>query len=520
MEAARQKVKDKNTKVPYPPSVKKFEQACLLYLQAFPKGEKAPEIRKRLGALYYVHNDYEPALNIFRGIIKDSPNSKDVTVAAEYILDIYNQRNDIEGYQKEAVDLLNNPTIAKSPVGKEIRDKLNTVSFLKADTLSKGGKFTEAASSFELFAKTHASSPQAFTASYNAAINYEKGGDLPNAQRMYEQMLADPSNAKDHVSLKQDARAALAEIYRKTGQLEHAAVAYEESAKFLSGAKSTAATNNAAILWLALGRTEKANAAMNRLDKETKKEAEKTDRLYDRAEMYYAKKDYGKATYYYEKFQDSPGAWRNASKCMRALYLIGDMAADKGSMKKAEDWFKKVVAFGRDRGLKAGPKYASQAKFWFTRKALDEMRAVRLGTSEKSITTGLQNMKYIQTRMVKDLKEVIRYDYGPMIVAALSAEAESYEIVGRAFANSPIPREYKKPEEQKQFKDLAGKEAAGLLTAAKDKYKGAFDRGLALEAYGQPLLDAARGHHRLDPADTKNGGEMTNVGNILDRVGL
>jgi len=518
MEANRKNAKDKTTKIPYEPSVKKFEQACLLYLAAFPKGEKAPEIRKRLGDLYYVHNDYEPALAIFRGILKDTPNSKDAPTAAEYILDIHNQRNDIDAYQKEAVELLNNPTIAKSPVGKEIKENLNKVSFLKADTLSKGGKNIEAGSAFEAFSKTHAGSPQAFTAMFNAAINYEKGGDLPNAQRMYEQMLTDPSTAKNDVGLKQDARAALAEIYRKTGQLEKAAVAYEQSAKSLSGPKSVAATNNAAILWMALGRTEQANAAMNVLDKATKKESEKTDRMYDRAEMFYAKKDFNKAVYYYDEFLKA--GWRDANKCMRAMYLIGDIYAKQNKHAQAKQWFEKAVGYSKERGMKAGPKYASQAKFWLTHKLLDDMRAVRLGTSEKTITNGLKQMKDTQAKMVKDLKEVIRYDYGPMIVAALAAEAESYEIISKAFSSSPVPREYAKPEEQKQYRELAGKEAATLLATAKDKYKGAFDRGLSLEAYGQPLLDAAHGYHRLEPGDTKNGGEITNVGNILDRVGL
>lgn len=517
MEQQRAKAKDKLTKIPYAPEVKKFEQASLLYLQAFPKGEKADEIKKRLGAIYYVHNDFEPALGVFRGILRDSPNSKDAPMAAEYILDIYNIRGDIDAFQKEAYELLKNPIVAKSPVGKEIRENLNRVSFLRADSLSKSGKHLEAAKAFEAFSKTHASSPQAFPAVMNAATNYEKAQDLTNAIRLYENVLNRPGNAKDQVALKQDVRNSLADIYKKMGHLEKAAVYYDQFGKNATGPKAKAALNNAAILWLALGRTNQAIATMNLLDK-TATAKEKTERFYDKAELYYQQKDYGKAIYNYDQFLAT--GWRDTQKTLKAMHTIADIYDRKGQKAQARQWFTKTLEFYSQSRGKVGVKYAAQAKFWLSRRTLDEMREVRTGTSEKSIVDAFQRLKNSQKVLLKDMVEVIKFDYGPMIVAALAAEAESYEIISKAFSTSPVPREYSTAEQAKQFKTLANDEATSFLQKAKGSYKGAFEKGIAIEAYGAPLLDSARSFHRLAPEESKNAGEITNVGNLLDRVNL
>ncbi len=517
MEQQRSGAKDKIEKIAYEPGVKRFEKASLLYLQNFPKGDKAPEIRKRLGAIYYAHNDYEPALGIFRGIIKENPNSKDAPLAAEYILDIHNNKKDIESYYKEATELLKNPTIAKSTVGKEIRDNLNKIAFLRADNLSKAGKNLEAAKAFESFSVDHASSTQAFSAIFNAGVNYEKAGNVNESLRMYERVLGNPAKDKETENLKQEVRISMAEMSKKMGNLEKAATYYDQYAKGATGVKAKNATNNSALLWVALGKMPQAMAAYAALEKVSTAK-EKIDLNYDKAVMYAAKKDTAKAIFHYDQFLQ--GGWREPTKSLKAMFYIGDTYAKKGQMTLAKQWFERVIAFNKERGGKVGAKYASQAKLWLARKYIQEMREVRLGTSEKSIVDGFQRLKSLQKTLVTNLAEVIKYDYGPAIVGALATEAESYEIISKAFSTSPVPREYAKGDQAKQFKDLANQEAAGFLTKAKATYKAAFEKGLSLEAYGEPLLQSARAYHRLAPEESKNAGEVTNVGNLLDKVNL
>ncbi|MCB9072093.1 MAG: tetratricopeptide repeat protein [Bdellovibrionaceae bacterium] len=515
MEANRAKQQDKLAKIPYEPEVKKFEQACLLYLTAFPKGEKADEIKKRLGSIYFVHNDFDPALKIYRGIIKDAPKSKDAPIAAEYILDIHNSRHDLDAYSKEAAELLKNPTIARSDVGKDIRNNLNKVSFLRADTLSKNGKYEEAAKAFESFASVHKTSDQALSAIFNAGANYEKAHDVPKAMKMYEHVLAFPG--KKDEALKQDVRNSLAELYKKMGNLEKSAVYYEQYGRGEKGAKAKNAINNASILYYALGREADTLRTFKELDKMST-EREKSERNYLRAEFYYQKKNLGKAIYYYDQFLKLGG--KDPAQIIKAMYNIGEVYAKKGQQSQTKQWFSRVIAYYKEKRGKVGAKYAAQAMFWQAEKYLDEMKAVRLGTAEKTIVSGFQRLKTVQKTLLTHLADVIKVDYGPSIVAALAAEAESYEVISKAFKTSPVPREYSNPEQAKQFRQLADQEADGFLQKAKGAYKAAFDKGIALEAYGEPILESARAYHRLAPDDTKNGGEITTVGNLLDRVNL
>lgn len=516
LEEQRAKQKTKTTKIAYTPEVKKFEEACLIYLAAFPKGEKADEIRKRLGALYYVHNDYDPALNVYRGIIKNYPNSKDAPIAAEYIMDIHNSRNDLDAYTSEALELLKNPTIAKSSVGKDIKENLNKVSFLRADTLSKNGKHAEAAKAFESFALTHKGSPQEFSAIFNAGVNYEKAGNVTEAMKSYEKVLS--YSDKSNENLKQDVRNSLAEIYKKMGNLEKSAIYYEQFAKGEKGVKAKNAISNASLLWYALGREAETLRTFAALDKMST-EKENIERHFLRAEMYLLKKNHSKAIYHYDQFLRL--GWRDTAKSIKSMYMIGDIYAQKRQNVQAKQWFEKTISFHKDSKGKVGTKYAAQARYWLAARYLEDMKAVKLGTAEKTIAAGLTRMKTLQEEMIKKhLSDVIKYDYGPSIVAALAAEAESYEVISLAFKKSPTPKEYSSPDAAKQFRQMADTTANEFIQKAKGAYKLAVEKGLALEAYGDPLLESARAYHRIAPEESKNAGEITTVGNLLDRVNL
>lgn len=515
LEAQRNKVKDKTVKIDFAPEVKKFEQACRIYLAAFPKGEKADEIRKRLGALYYVHNDYDPALGVYRGIIKDFPNSKDAPIAAEYIMDIHSVRGDLDAYTKEGVELLKNPTISKSDAGREIREKLNQVVLVRADKLSKSGKFGEAAKAFESFAQTHKGSKEEFSAIYNAAGNYEKAGDIPNAMKNYEKVLG---FGKGNDGLKQDVRSSIAELYKKMGNLEKSANYYEQYARGEKGVKAKTALTNASILWYALGREAETLRAFAALDKMSTPK-EQLDRHFLKAEMYMLKKNTGKAMYHFDQFLKLGG--RDTAQVIKAHYMIGDIYAQKRQNTQAKQWFEKTVDFYNSRrSQKQGIKYAAQAKYWLAERTLDDMKAQRFGNSESTMTIGMKNMKALHDKLLKNLAEVIKLDYGPSIVAALAAEAASYEVYANAWKNLAVPKEYAAPDAAKKFKEMANKEAEANMLKAKGSYKGAFEKGLALEAYGDPLLESARAYHRIAPEESKNAGEITTVGNLLDRVNL
>ena len=521
MEARQANLTNKLEKIPLSPQVTAFERASLLYLKNFPKGEKSLEIKRRLGTIYYAHNEFDKAIAILRQIVRDRPKTKDAIVAAEIIMDIHRLRNDLDQFQKEGNEFLANPTIAKSAFGKDLKVNLQKAKFLVADKFSKGGNNLKAAKAFEQFAKANPRSDQAHSALFNAASNYQKAGAVFDSIRMYKAVIAKPGK-KAILSLKQDSRNSLGATYRKLGLLKDSAVYFESYGRNAKGKKAINALFNAAVIWDALndyGRAFKVYNLYANLDK--KKNKGEQEAAWAKAEMYRRQKLWSKAIYQYDKFIKSNSP--DLERMIKAHYNIADFYSKMRKVGAAIKWHQKVIRVVNNtkRGRKLGAKYASQSQYRISREMLNEMRKTKLGRTDGSITKGLNKMKAIQTRLIKDMAKVIKYDYAPMVVAALASEAESNEIIGDTFKNIPIPKEYAKdPKVRQQFKDLANKQMNEFYTKAIASYRNAFNKGIDLKGYGEPMLKSAQALYRLDPAGFKHAGEINDVGELVDMMGI
>lgn len=520
MEARQKNLRNKLEKIPFSPSVQSFEKAAILYLKNFPKGEKALEIKRRLGTIYYAHNEFDRAITVLKQIVNERPRSQDAIISAEIIMDIHRLRDDLDKYQADGKSFLANPTIAKSKFGKDLKVNLQKARFLVADKYSKAGNNLKAAKSFEAFAKGNPRSDQAHSALFNAATNYAKAGAVFDAVKMYKQVIAKPGR-KAILSLKQDARNSLGEMYKKMGQLKEAAIYYESYGRNAKGKKAINALFNAAVIWDALNEYSRAFKVYNlyaNLDKAKNKG--KQESSWAKAEMYRRQKQYSKAIYQYDQFIKSNSP--NLERMIKAHYYIADFYSKIRRVGKAIEWHKKVIRVvnNTSRGRKIGARYAAQSQFRISREMLNEMRKTRLGRTDSSITKGLNKMKAVQKRLIKDMAKVIKFDYGPMIVAALAAEAESYEIIGNTFKNIPIPREYAKGKVREQFKAMAKQQETEFLNKAIGAYRSAFNKGVDLKAYGDPMIESAQALYRLDPKGFKNAGEINDVGQIVDLMGI
>lgn len=495
MQAQRAKAKGKLLLIPYTSAEKKFVEASKFYMSKFPNGAKAAEIEKRLGALYYAHNDLDSALGVFRGIIRKRPSSKDAPLAAEYILDIHNLRGDIPKFQAEANELLKNKIIARSAAGKRIKSNLNKAEFIVANSLSKDSKYAQAARSFESFAKKHPSSAQAYSALFNAGANFEKAGDLKNTIRMYERVVQTPTKKKASIELKQKARLSLAEIYKRTGQLEKSATYFSSYSRSSSGKASANAFNNALVIWVGLAKYDKAQNSYKNLSKKATK-AQKALYSFERAELYHQEGKYKSAVYHYDQFLKY--GWKHKFKSAKAMHYIGDYNARRGLNSAASKWFGRCVSYYKERPGKEGVRFAALSKLWLVRRKLVEMQSVRLGTKEKTIASRLAQVKSIQGSLIKNLADVIKFDYGPAVVGALYTEAESYEVIAGKFRKSPVPVEYAKNlKASQEFKKLASKQSADFVEKAKSVYKTAIDKGYSISGYGEYLKNSVDAYGRL-----------------------
>ncbi len=520
MEARQKNLPNKLAKIPFSPGVQAFEKAAIIYLKNFPKGEKALEIKRRLGTIYYAHNEFDKSIAVLKQIVQERPRSEDAIVAAEIIMDIHRLRDDLDKYQADGKAFLANPTIARSKFGKDLEVNLQKARFLVADKFSKAGNNLKAAKAFEAFAAGNPRSDQAHSALFNAASNYEKAGAIFAAIKMYKQVIAKPGK-KAILGLKQDARNSLGATYKKLGQLKDAAVYYESYGRNAQGQKAINALFNAAVIWDALNDYSRAFRVYNlyaNLDKAKNKGVQEA--AWAKAEMYRRQNLYSKAIYQYDQFIKSNSP--NLERMIKAHFYIADFYSKLRRVGKAIEWHQKVIRVVNNtaRGRKLGAKYAAQSQYRMSREMLNEMRKISLGRTDSSITQGLNKMKAIQKRLIADMAKVIKYDYGPMIVAALAAEAESYEIIGLTFRNIPIPKEYAKGKVREQFKGMAKQQEIEFINKAVGAYRSAFNKGIDLKAYGDPMIESAQALYRLDPKGFKNAGEINDVGQIVDMMGI
>jgi cellulose synthase operon protein C len=520
MEERQKSLPDKLAPIPLSPEVKSFERASIIYLKNFPKGEKSLEIRRRLGTIYYAHNQFDDAIKVLRQIIAERPRSKDAILAAEIILDIHRLRNDLDKYQAEGKEYLANPTIASSEYGKELRKNLDKAKFLVADNYSKKGNNLKAAKAFEDFAETNPRSEQIHSALFNSAVNYQKAGATFDSIRMYQLVIARPGANADP-NLKQEARNSLGDIHKKLGNLREAAIHFEAYGRNAKGQKAINALFNAAVIWDALNEYGRAFQVYNlyaNLDKAKNKGPQEA--AWAKAEMYRRQNLYSKAIYQYDQFIKSNSP--DLERMIKAHFYIAEFYTKIGRAANSKEWYQKVIRIvnNSSSAQKMGAKYASVAQYELTKGGLDEMRRVRLGNTESSITQGLNQMKALQKTLIQNMAKVIKYDYGPMVVAALAAEADSYEIIGTTFKNLPVPKEYAQGDVRKQFTDMAKQQMDEFYGKAVGAYRNAFNKGLSLKAYGEAMLSSAQALYRLDPGGFKHAGEVNDVGELVDMMGI
>ena len=517
--ARQENLENKTDKIPMSPEVMAFIKASNFYLKNFSKGDKALEIKKSIGKVYYDHNQFDLAIRTFRDIEKTYPKSKEVILVAEIISDIHLLRNNIPLYLKDGSEFLKNPVVANSKYGKELKINLEKAKFLMADQFSKEGHYLKAAKAFEAFARYNPKSNQAHPALFNSAFNYFKAGLLFDSIRMHKKVI-NKKNGEVKLSLSQDSRNKLGELYKRIGQLKESASYYEAYGRNGQGDKKAVnAIFNAAVIWSALNRYDKAFSAYDfyaRLDKVRGKQ----EAAWAKAEMYRRQKKYAKSTFYYDKFTQSNSP--DLDKMIKAFFYIAEFHRNLGRKKLSNEWYKKVLSIvsSSRKAKKIGAKYAAQAKYHISYGDLSEMRKIKLGQTDASITRGLNQMKAIQKSLIRNMVQVVKYDYGPYVVAALLAEGESYEVIGNTFSNIPIPKEYSKGEVAKKFKNMADSQAKEFYNKAVLSYRNAFEKGLSLKAYGREMILSGRALFRLDPEEFKNAGEISDINQLIDTMGI
>lgn len=505
-------------KIPLDPPVKRFEQASLRYIKEFPKGDKTNDIKRRLGVLYYGYNHFDEAMELFEQILRDDPASENGEIAGNLILDIYKLRGDMAGFTKAGQSFLANPKIANTRFGAQVRGMMERAGYLQAEKTAESGNALQAAKEFEAFAEANRSSELAVAARYNAAVNYEKAGDSAAAIRMHKLVLMSTASDPKIKTAQADSMGALARIYQQTGQLQAAAKQYLAiAAANKDNPKAVNAYYNAGVLFDSLGETNQAVRSYQAYY-DLSNRADRVEVIFAQADLYRRNGQFKKASDQYEKYlEQNP---KNRSRAIEATFMVADLARKRGQKSKATEWYKKTLEMHKASSKKVRDetaRFAAESRFILAQETLARLNAVKFGTTDKQQAKAAAEVKKLQDTYINEMKEVIRFDNGPYIVAALASTGQMFDTIVNLFEKIPVPAGFKE-EEAQQYKQLIQSQINNLKNEARNSYKAAVDKAQELEVYSSWSVIARDGLNAHE--GVKKSNEIASDSRAADWMGL
>lgn len=487
------------------PKVERFINVATDYVQRLPDTEKAIEIKFRVGRLYYQHNQFDLAIPYFREIVSKHSKSKYAEFSANLLLDIFNLKKDYAGLEKVGGELMALPGISNSKAGQDIKGVLEKANFKKAQDLEMSKDYNGSAEQFVGFAKQNPASALAVTAMFNAAINYERGGQSAKAMEAHGEVLK--SKDKSFEPLRIKSRRIVAKLYQDSGRLEEAAINYQAAAN--EAGKDPLAGNlffNAAVLFEAVGKNNESIRNYEAYLK-TEKKADKNEANFQMAEIFRKQGSMAKAKEKYLEYLNAGGG--APERTVESSFRIFEISQSQGQGKLTKEWKQKTLSFQKKfapnkKGV--GATYAAKIKLAEANEVFGELKTIRIPANPAKQQAAVQNKIAFVTKLNKELVDVVAYDSGDEIVGALSTLGQVNLHMAEALLNSPLPSGLN-PDETKQYKAGIEKIAEPFLLKAKESFKAAVTRGSELDVFNEDYQKARALALKLDPHVFYDGAE-------------
>lgn len=499
-------------------NVKGFERAATAFLKEAKAHENKVAVMYKLGSLHYYHNQFDPAIRIFNEVIEKHPKTQFAEFSANLILDIYNLKKDYEGLETAGRRILAIPELASRPVGVEIRRVLQQTSFKRAQDFEVGKDYLKSAESYEQFIKNNPSSDLVAQATYNAAVNYERAGDLFKALSLYA-MVVQSKNPKVQ-SLKKNSTRFVAALYERTGQYEKAARAFEAYARANEKDKDAVSFYyNAAVIFDGLNRYSQALNNYQRFFDLTRTRA-RIEVLFLMAKLWERRGNMVRSESYYKQFIDANPS--DAAALVEAAYTIGKFREARGHRTLSAEWFNKAIAIQRKVSRSDSPvgvSFAAEAKFRLVSRTYDEFRNIKIPANPAAQAAAVQKKLALLNRLKDELTTVIKYDDGFQVVASLVLIGQAYQHMAASLYAAPLPKGLD-ADGLKQYKQGVDQLAKPFEAEAIKNYEFAIEKGSQVEGYNESLKVAHRELSRLKDGVDEDLEQRTFLTKVPDWMGL
>jgi TolA-binding protein len=182
---------DPKKRTTIPPVRERLLKACQRYLQYQPQGTKWVETAYKAAHIYYRHNYFAEATDLFTRIALDHPKHDLAEYATNLVLDAYNLLGDWKNLNGWAKRFYANRDLVEAHGGlKDVLAKLIEESSFKVIELEeKAGEYEKAADAYLAFAREWPTSRLAPTAVYNASVDWARSQRIDKAMDVRDQFL-------------------------------------------------------------------------------------------------------------------------------------------------------------------------------------------------------------------------------------------------------------------------------------------------------------------------------------------
>jgi cellulose synthase operon protein C len=498
--------------------VQKFIKSANLYLQRYPKSDRAAEIKFRVGRLYYLTNNFDPAEKEFKEIVQSYPKTKFSEYSANLLLDIYSLKKDYAGLEKMGSQLLTNDAIANGKLGQDIRGVMEKASFKKAQSLEIDKKYLESATQYQTFSVQNPASDLAGIAAFNAAVNFERSGKYKEAMNNYKKVIE--SNNVAVTNLKPKSKRLLAKLYQDAGLFEESGVLYRQMAtEHPEDPQRANYVYNAAVMFEITGKTTEAVSQYNNYLKLNKNRSENADVIFKIADLARESSKAEEAYEGYKKYINLPEF--KADQKIEAYYWMYQLAQKRAV--KLDLAYTQAKIQGLLAAVPANQKEASNAflaklKMIQANDMYAKLKAIRIPNSPAQQKVAIDKKLGAMGTLNDQLGSIIKLDSAEEIVSALYILGESNEHMASALRAVPIPSKLN-DEQKKMYQVEVDKIVTPFANKADESYKLTVERGMDLQVYPEAYDKAYEKLSRKYPKDYYLSGEVVSESKKIDWIG-
>lgn len=440
------------------------------FIKAYPTEKSVPGIRFNIAQTHYDERNFNEAVKAFKEYIRLHPEGKDVPIAANLILDSFNQKEDFANIIKEGKALLANKNITDASLKNQVMQVIEQAEMRNVQIEAGGTSSVNYAASLLKLAGKYKGSSLGDKALYEAFVAFRSKRD-PRAYQSGEQLLAQHGKSE----YAQEVVTSMGQMALTTADFRRASLYFELYAeKYPAQADARALLKNAATMRELMGDFKFAAQSFRKLNDYT-----------SAARMDFLGGDWAALQRSAPQASGIEGVYWEGL----AQFRLRGISSARGSLEKATQMAS---------GTYESQEMAAHALYLLSMGAMETYNQIRMtpGNETKAVNNKAALLKDLDAK----LRKVIDFGNGRWTIAALYGLGQANREFADFIKQAPVPAGLP-ADQSKIFKDAISQQAAKYETSSRQYFDQCLNNAEKFEVFTLFVKGCqSRGSIRVDEA--------------------